>query len=338
MMLFRNARLADLDAIHHLAAQSGIGLTTLPKDKSLLRKRLQQAHDSCKKEVSKPLNEYYLFVLEDPDNNNIIGISAIDANVGHDTPFYSYKLSKHTRICPSLQIGNTYKLLRLVNDFHGCSEMCTLFLHPQFRKGQNGLLLSKARFLFMAHHSQRFSHRVIADIRGVSNEQNQSPFWDSVGAHFFPFSYMEADRLTLATNKQFIADLMPRNPIYLPLLSAEAQAVLGQPHPASAAAMNILLKEGFHYNNYVDIFDAGPTLEASIQKIKTISSSYLIKISSFSDEISSGNYLLSNAQLDFRATLNHIVINSAKNTCVINKDTAMLLKVKCGNHLRIAQL
>ena len=83
-------------------------------------------------------------------------------------------------------------------------------------------------------------------------------------------TYAEADRLTLATDKQFIADLMPRNPIYVKLLSSEAQEAIGKPHPSTVPAMNILLKEGFRYNKYIDIFDAGPTLEVPLAKIKTV--------------------------------------------------------------------
>ena len=49
MMLFRSARNSDLDAIHHLAEQSGVGMTTLPKDKELLKKRLEWSSDSYKK-------------------------------------------------------------------------------------------------------------------------------------------------------------------------------------------------------------------------------------------------------------------------------------------------
>lgn len=37
MMLFRSARDSDLDAIHQLAEISGVGMTTLPKDKELLK-------------------------------------------------------------------------------------------------------------------------------------------------------------------------------------------------------------------------------------------------------------------------------------------------------------
>lgn len=338
MMLFRRMRKTDLNAIHNLAMQSGVGLTTLPKNKDLLEQRLEWACCSFKKKVSQPGGEYYFFVLEDPKDHKIVGTSAIEAKTGCNAPFYSYKLSRRTRICHSLGIRNDYEILTLVNDNQGKSEMCTLFLTPDYRKNNNSLLLSKARFLFMAQHPERFEATVIAEMRGVSDDSGHSPFWDIVGYHFFHIPFVEADKLTLSTNKQFIADLMPRSSIYAGLLPESARAVIGQPHPSTVPAMSILLKEGFSYNNYVDIFDAGPTIEAPLKQIKTIALSRILTIQSISDEVSCEPFLLSNAQLNYRATINHALIHYDKNTCIIGKDTAHLLKVKSGDQLRIAPL
>ncbi|WP_454780818.1 arginine N-succinyltransferase [Legionella sp. WA2022007384] len=338
MMLFRSACDTDLDAIHHLAEESGIGITTLSKDKEILAKRLHWSTESFKKNIEKPSNEYYLFVLENPKSKKIIGVSGIESCTGHEAPFYSYKISKRTRISRSLNIRSDYEVLSLVNDNQGRSEICTLFLEPKYRKNKNGLLLSKARFLFIAQHPQRFATTVIAEMRGISDAKGISPFWENVGSHFFHMAFADADRLTLATDKQFIADLMPRNPIYIKLLSPEAQAVIGQAHPSTQSAMNILLKEGFRYNKYIDIFDAGPTLEVPLSRIQTIEHSRVVIIKNISDEVSSPNYLLANTQLDFRATVNSALINKENNTCIISKETANVLQVKCGNQLRVAPL
>lgn len=335
MMLFRSAKNSDLEAILSLAQKSGIGLTTLPKEKKILDKRLKLSSHSYKKKVLEPEDEYYLFVLENQKNNEIVGVSAIEAKTGHAAPFYSYKISKKTRICPDLHIRNEYELMYLVNDNQGRTELCTLFLHPGYRKNNNGLLLSKARFLFIAQYAERFAPIVIAELRGISDEQGLSPFWNNLGAHFFHMSFSEADQLALATNKQFIADLMPRNPIYLALLSPEAREVLGKPHPSSLPAMNILLKEGFQFNNYVDIFDAGPTIEAPVNSIKTIANAHIMRISNLSDEVSSTDYLIANTQLDFRAVISGALFNEEDNSCIISKKVAKLLKVKCGDNLCI---
>lgn len=342
MMLFRNAHLSDLDAIVHLARQSGIGMTSLPQNKSLLKQRLLWSCDSYVKEVLQPGYEYYLFVLEDMSLKKIVGTSAIEASTGYKAPCYSYKLSYRRQISYDLKLGSEYQVLTLVNDNQGCTELCTLFLDPVYRKDKNGLLLSKGRFLFIAHHPLRFTPKVIAEMRGISDPKGHSPFWKHLGFHFFHISFKEADRLTLATNKQFIADLMPQNPIYVNLLNSEAQAVIGQPHPSTIPAMKILLKEGFEYNQYVDIFDAGPSLEAKVDKIKTITTSRVLLITNLCDDrLDQPSYLLANMHplaSHFRATIQGVLLNHQNNTCVINKETADLLKVQCHDKLRVSKI
>lgn len=338
MMLFRSAQNADLDAIHLLATHSGVGMTTLPKDIEILGKRLAWSTASFKKAISKPSNEYYLFVLEDPSNGKVVGTSAIEAATGHDTPFYSYKISKRTRICHSLNIRTDYEVLSLVNDNQGHSEICTLFLEPEYRHNHNGLLLSRARFLFMAHYSTRFSEMVIAEMRGIFDEKGNSPFWNAVGSHFFNMTFTEADRLTLSTNKQFIADLMPRHPVYIKLLNPKAQAVIGKPHESTVPAMNILLREGFRYGNYIDIFDAGPTIQAPRESIRSVASSQVMVIKNIIDEVSSKRFILANTKLNFRATISQVISNPQLNSCILSKETADSLKVKCGDCVRVVPL
>ena len=338
MMLLRRACEDDLTAIHQLAIKSGVGITTLPKDSELLQKRLAWATASFNKPVNAPSNEYYLFVLEDPKNGKVVGTSAIEAATGYDTPFYSYKLSKHTQICHELNIRNDYNVLSLVNDYQGQSELCTLFLEPSYRLKSNGALLSRSRFLFIAQNPERFSPTIIAEMRGVCDEEGRSPFWDQVDFHFFHISFAEADRFTLSTNKQFIADLMPRHPIHIQLLSPTAQAVIGKPHPLTEPAMKILLKEGFRYNNYVDIFDAGPTIEARQDQIHTIATSKLATVKHIHDDVKSKQFIVANTSPDYRATVSHVVYNEHQHSCVLNHDTAELLQIKPGEHVRISPL
>jgi arginine N-succinyltransferase len=340
MMIFRSAHTRDLEAIHLLAAQSGVvGITTLPKDIELLEKRLAWSTDSFNKSVITPKNEYYLFVLEDSASGKIVGTSAIEGAIGHDSPFYSYKLSKHTRFCHELSIRNDYQVLSLVNDYQGQSEICTLFLDPAYRCNSNGVLLSRARFLFIAHYPTRFTPTIIAEMRGVSDDKGNSPFWDDVGSHFFHMSFAQADRLTLSTNKQFITDLMPRQPIYVELLTPAAQAVMGKPHKNSMPAMNILLREGFRYNNYIDIFDAGPTIEARRDQIQTAASSKLVTVAEHSnDAIAGKRFIVANTKLDYRATASYLAFNQHQGSCCLSHETAELLQVKPGDCVRISPL
>ena len=44
------------------------------------------------------------------------------------------------------------------------------------------------------------------------------------------------------------------------MLPESARAVIGVPHPSGRAAMQMLEREGFEFDGYVDIFDGGPTM------------------------------------------------------------------------------
>lgn len=62
MILFRSACDNDLDAIHHLAEDSGVGITTLSKEKEILKRRLRWATDSFKKRSKNQImNIIYLY-------------------------------------------------------------------------------------------------------------------------------------------------------------------------------------------------------------------------------------------------------------------------------------
>lgn len=338
-MLFRRARPKDTVAIYQLALNSGPGMTSLPKDLSTIEKRVNWSTSSFSKPLKEPEDEYYLFVLENIDNNHIVGVSAIESNTGHHSPLYSYKISKRTRICRSLSIRSYYELLALVNDNEERSEICTLFLESSYRHSGNGLLLSRARFLFMKTYQERFRSIVIAEMRGVSDNSGRSPFWDAIGQHFFHMSFDDATLLSTSTDKQFIADLVPRNSIYVDLLPPKARAVIGEPHPKTKPALKILNTEGFRFNNYIDIFDGGPTIEAPINDIRTIKHSGYYTIRKVLKEVSSKkNYITANTALDFRATMSDVVLNEEEKTCVISEETAALLQVTSSDSILITPM
>ena len=89
-------------------------------------------------------------------------------------------------------------------------------------------------------------------MRGMSDEEGRSPFWESLGRHFFKMEFSQADYLTGVGNKAFIAELMPKFPLYTCFLSEEARGVIGRVHPNTEPALAMLKAEGFSYQGYVD--------------------------------------------------------------------------------------
>lgn len=275
MMFIRPVERDDLAQLMHLASKTGGGLTSLPADSDTLSARIDRSLLTWQGKLPRA-EQGYVFVLADSESKKAVGICAIEVAVGLLDPWYNFRVGSQVHASKELNVYNMLPTLTLSNDHTGSSELCTLFLDPDYRNGKNGYLLSKSRFLFMAGFRQHFMQKVVAEMRGVIDEQGRSPFWDSVGSRFFSMSFSDADYLCGTGQKAFIAELMPKHPLYIDYLSDEARAVIGQVHPHTAPARAVLEAEGFQFQNYVDIFDGGPTLECDIDRVRAIRKSRLM--------------------------------------------------------------
>ena len=238
-------------------------MTHCSPSSSAPRRRSQRSDDT-------PSDDLYVFLLEEAETGKIRGTCQIFGSVGVDRPFYSYLVSTLTQ--KSSELAKTFRnqTLNLTTDLEGSSEVGGLFLHPDARLGGLGLLLARCRYLFIKTHRERFADTMLAELRGVIDEDGQSPFWDAIGGRFFGMSFPEADEFNAIHGTQFIADLFPKSPIYIALLAEEARAVLGQPHPSGRGALKMLQAEGFAWDSYVDIFDGGPTVIAATDQIRAV--------------------------------------------------------------------
>lgn len=302
MMLFRPVRQDDLDDIIRLASRAGVGMTSLPNDPARLAARIQRSVETFAGKLPRG-QQGFLFVLEDTRLARVVGVSAIEVAVGLDEPFYNFRLQRTVRASKELGVYKNQELLNLSYDHTGHSELCTLFLDPEYQKNRNGLFLSKARFLFIAAFRELFSPHLFAELRGRSDEQGNSPFWDALGHHFFDIPFADADRLTGTGMKTFIAELMPAYPIYVSLLPDDAREAIGQVHANTSPARAILEKEGFSWRGSVDIFDAGPVLEAETDAIRAISESQYIPAMQLMTERSTPLIVANNQFEQFRAVL-----------------------------------
>ena len=338
MMVIRPIRADDYPALYDIAVESGHGFTSLPVNEELLMRKISRSEQSFAKAVSAPGDEGYLFVLEDTQTGDICGTSALEAAVGLDDAFYHYHLGKVVHSSRSLGVYKTVDILTLCNDYTGVSELCTLFLRESRREKHNGRLLSKMRFLFLAEFAERFSDRVIAEMRGISNSDGSSPFWQWLQEHFFNVDFPTADYLTGIGQKVFIAELMPKYPIYVSLLSKQAQAVIGQVHEKTRPALALLQSEGFSSRGYVDIFDAGPTVEARVEHIRSVRNSRRLKVQ-LGDVNQGQPYLISNTKLaDFRATWLTLQVDEDSDSVTIPVAVASALQINAGDWVRVTRI
>lgn len=278
MLVIRPISSADFPALKKIAEESGHGFTSLPVNDQRLQQKIAHSEASFATAVEQAGQQGYLFVLEDTATGDIVGTTGIEAAVGLETPLYHFQQNTVMHHSVELSVLNQLKTLTLCNDYTGASEICTLFLRQSYRQGYTGRFLSKVRFLFMAEHPQRFSDIVIAEMRGAADDNGQPPFWCWLQKLFLTIDFPTADHLIGVGKKAFIAELMPRHPIYVGLLPEEAQQVIGQVHQQTKPALKMLQQEGFVHRGYVDLFDAGPTIEARLSQIHSVASSVKVPV------------------------------------------------------------
>jgi arginine N-succinyltransferase len=335
MLRVRPVRLDDLPQIMHLARLAGIGMVSLPQDEGVMQRRIEDAAASFAEAPHQPKEGIFFFVLEDMEQERLAGTCGIVAHVGMSRPFYSYKLSIISQASLSLGVYSQQQVLHMVNDYTGATEIGSLFLHPDYRRDGVGRFLSRARFLLLAEFPERFSNVVISEIRGVQDAQGNSPFYDNLARHFFQMEFREADYIYATQGGQFIADLMPKYPIYVNLLRPEAQAVIGQAFEASRPAMKFLTDEGFRYEGYVDLFDAGPTIQVERPRIRTVRKSVKARVQAVKARVEGeANHIVCNTRLaDFtmaRARLSF----TPQGDATLERDVAEALGVREGDEIR----
>ncbi|MFL6849751.1 MAG: arginine N-succinyltransferase, partial [Sphingomicrobium sp.] len=131
---------------------------------------------------------------------------------------------------------------------------------------------------------------------------------------------------------KFIADLMPRTPIYVSLLAEAGRAVMGLPHPSGRAALRMLEEEGFVFDRYIDIFDGGPTVTAQTDNIRTVREARSETIADIGEGGASKMLVAAGRLKEFRACCASVKRLARKGIC-IDREAAELLEVEVGDTL-----
>ena len=277
MIVVRVVQTGDVDALLALAQETGPGLTTFKPDREALAARIERSRRTMEGRAE-PHEAGYFFVMEDTATGDVAGVCGIETAVGLEQPFYNYRVSTVVHASQDLGIWTRMRALNISHDLTGYAEVCSLFLSPRYRTGGVGGLLSRSRFMFIAQFRAYFPQRICAELRGHFDADGTSPFWRAVGSHFYQIDFNAADYLSSHGRKSFLAELMPRFPVYVDLLPEEAQECVGLTHSDTIPARRMLEAEGLRYENHVDIFDAGPVLECHIADLRTVRESVIVPV------------------------------------------------------------
>ena len=276
--LLRPVQPDDLQALLAMAAASPDGINSLPEDEAKMRARIEASVRSFESPDDASGEETYLFVLEDRLVNRLRGCSGIAARAGFSDRFYTYRNEFVVHANAELGVWRRMHTLNLCHDLAAATLLTSFYVDPKVDDPAAAQLLSRSRLLFIAAHPDRFAELIVAEHPGVTDVNGQSPFWDAVGRRFFQMDYAGAEAVVGARNKALIGDLMPMAPVYVALLPPEAQWALGQLHPLGELPFSILMDEGFDADTYVDIFDGGPTVQASLQSLRTVREAFELEV------------------------------------------------------------
>ena len=216
------------------------------------------------------------------------------------------------QVSRDLNISHSVHALTLCSDLTSYSQLSSFFVGNGRAGGAEAALLSRARLMFAATTPHRFGDKFFASLAGITDANGRSPFWEALGRKFFQMDFLEAERVIEgARNRTLIVELMPHYPVYVPLLPGDAQAAMGQVHAEGEVPFHILSEEGFQPDEFIDIFDGGPILQAHKNALRSFSASMLRQVTGAStgtgataDQAPQVRYLVSTTRAEnFRAMI-----------------------------------
>ncbi len=268
--VMRAAGPGDLAGFKQLREIAGAGFTSLMLDDAALEQRLALTEASFASPATSPGAERYFIALEHVESGALVGCCGVKATIGETPPFFNFRIITEAQFSGLVNRRFDMRVLIGVNDFTGCTEVGSLFVRPEHRAAGVGRALAQSRYMLMATNRSRFREQIVSELRGVVSPDGVSPFWEALGRHFFRMDFAEADKLSAATDNQFILDLMPQHPVYVDLLDPAARDVIGKCHPDGEGARRLLEWEGFAFSNVIDIFDGGPLMSAARDGVRTL--------------------------------------------------------------------
>ena len=338
MFVVRPVELTDIDALETLLAGATQGVHTLPRTREKIAASVERSIASFAAHVDIPSEESYIFVLEQQSSGDIVGTAAIFASAGSNGTYFSFRNDVIQQVSRDLNISHSVHALTLCSELTAYSQLSGFYLNDRAHAGLEAGLLSRARLLFAVLAPHRFGDRFFVPLAGVTDANGQSPFWEALGRKFFKMDFLDAEKVIGgARNRTLIVELMPHYPVYVPLLPGDAQAVMGQIHSDGELAFNLLTEEGFEADDYVDIFDGGPILQAHKNSLRSFSGSILRRVADSEPGNSSGllvTYVVAaSSEENFRAVTVSCPVLDTSESVSLTKDAQDALMVAPGDNV-----
>jgi arginine N-succinyltransferase len=235
MFFVRPITHADLPAVLGLSERTGTGLTTLPANQDRLRERIERALASFAGTADRA-DACYVFVLADGSDGRVAASARSRRRWALKEPWYNYHVGTLVpRVARPRRVhGGAHAVPR--ERPHRPHRALLAVPGPGYRRGKNGALLAKSRPLFIANSRSASRRRSSPSSRASSGRTASARSGKGSAGHFFAMEYSTADYLTGIGQKAFIAELMPKHPVYVNLLPVAAREAIGAVHVDTAPA------------------------------------------------------------------------------------------------------
>lgn len=343
MFVVRPVQTSDIPALEALAAVATPGVHTLPRTSSTITRAVERSIASFAARPDMPSEESYFFVLESDEDRSVAGAAVISATAGSSGTFFAFRNDVIQQVSRDLNISHSVHALTLCSDLTGHSQLASFYLRNRRQAGSEAQLLSRARLLFAAVAPQRFSDRFFVSMSGITDADARSPFWEALGRKFFQMDFLEAERMIEgARNRTLIIELMPHYPVYVPLLPGDAQAAMGQVHAEGELPFHILSNEGFEPDEYIDIFDGGPILQAHRNALRSFSQKMLRTVTADAAHAGDGPkcaYLIATVREEnFRVVIAECAPPDLSDSVILTPDAMRRLDVAQGDAVLCVRL
>ncbi|OWW19616.1 arginine N-succinyltransferase [Noviherbaspirillum denitrificans] len=339
MYVVRPVEAADIPALEAMANVVTPGVHTLPRTRATIELAVERSVASFKSQPDVPTEESYFFVLQSVKEGTIAGTAAIAATAGASGTFFAFRNDVLSQVSRDLNISHNVHALTLCSDLTACSQLSSFYLRNRVEAGDEAALLSRTRLLFAAVAPHRFGEKFFASMSGITDANGRSPFWEALGRKFFQMDFLEAERMIEgARNRTLIVELMPHYPVYVPLLPGDAQAAMGQVHTEGELPFHILTDEGFQPDEYIDIFDGGPILQAHKNALRSFSQSAIRTVAArTNDDSPSGEFLVATVREErFRAVM--CAVSGQSDLAALDEQAMRALDVAPGDSVLCVKL
>ena len=270
MFILRSVAESDLRDLHRLSEM--VLFINLPPDADIIESKIASSLKAFKYPSSDLWENYYIFVLENRKNGEVMGVSMIHAQHGtEEEPHFYLKVGQEHKFSQTINTGFIHGTLKLGLETNGPTEIGGLVLNPDYRgnKEKLGKQLSYVRFLYMAMYPDRFKPTIHSELMPPLDKDGNSPLWEAIGRRFMNMGYHDADVLS-RSNKEFILSLFPSDNIYQTLLPIDARDSIGKVGKDTEPVRKMLESIGFKYIHEVDPFDGGPHYQAQLKDVKPV--------------------------------------------------------------------